>query len=194
LLAIFLTFQTPSKRKAKDDLMLIWIPKTWHGQLTLNNLAKLRTKEAMHSGWSGIQPLVERELGEQSIPKSYWALATKKIIPGSRKINRAQEQGLFDVLSQRVVFACNLPNALEAGVCSFLECLSRKDNGCSGHKEGVCSDRFDYTVCQERIQDQQVIVVRLALKPYGGSPMVSTGNSHNTIRGATGCAILKMVM
>jgi len=149
-------------RKAKEDLMLIWLPKTWHGQLTLDNLAKLGERyfcvEAAPTGCSDIQPAVKGQLVQQSIPKSYWALATKEMIPGSGNLNDTQQQCIFDVLSQGLAFRCNLPNALEAGVCFFAKCLSLKDCECSCDQENGCSGHFDYIVCQERIQDQQVIV------------------------------------
>jgi len=138
--------RTFPERRAKEDLMLIWLPKTWHGQLTLNNLTKLGKRYFSFVVFKS-RVAVEGELLEQSIPKSYWVLATKETIPRSERMNNAQQQGIFDVLSQGAVFRCNLPSALEAGVCFFAQSLIRKDNACS----------VVFTVCQERIEDQQVI-------------------------------------
>jgi len=153
------------ERRAKDDLMLIWLPKTWHGQLTLNNLAKLGERYfpfvgAMINGWSGIQRPVADELGDQSIKKSYWALATKEIIPRSKRIDDAKQQFIFDFLSLGLIFSCNLPNALEAGVCFCAECLSCKGNEWSSFGSMMaCDDKeWDYTLCQERIQNERVVV------------------------------------
>jgi len=108
--------RTFPERRAKDDLMLIWLPKTCHGQLTLNNLAKLGNRYFSFVVFKS-RVAVEGELLEQSIPKSYWALATKEIIPGSKRMDDAKQQFIFDFLSLGLVFSCNLPNALEAGVC-----------------------------------------------------------------------------
>ncbi len=74
-------------KRVKETHMLVLIPKIVNGRfLTLNTLQELVQKpkhgNATHLIYS--RRFVQKELGDQSISKSYWALIIKDVLPNSR--------------------------------------------------------------------------------------------------------------
>jgi hypothetical protein len=107
------------KENAKDSLMLVRLPKTLNGQLTLKSLGELAKKYFSHSdtGYGYIWPAVIDELGDKSIDKSRWVLMTKDILPGSRNKNYAEQKDIVANLAQKGLIGYEIPETLEAAVC-----------------------------------------------------------------------------
>ncbi len=81
------------ERNARASLMLVRLPKTLNGGLTLKSLGELTKKYFPDNdrGYKFIRPdIVENlrdksveNLGDKSIDKSHWVLMTKDVLPGS---------------------------------------------------------------------------------------------------------------
>jgi hypothetical protein len=74
------------ERKATDCLMLVRLPKTLNGGLSINclgALAKLYFPDNAY-GYRAIPCEIVHQLGNQSINESYWVLMTKYVLPTSR--------------------------------------------------------------------------------------------------------------
>ena len=80
------------ERNAKDSLMLVRLPKTLNGGLTLKSLGELAKKYFSNSdtGYNFIFPAIIQKLGDQSLAKSHWVIMTKDVLPESR--NKSYEE------------------------------------------------------------------------------------------------------
>jgi len=87
-----------SKKQVRETHMLILIPKTVKGKpLTLNTLQELiqKPKQGHAPNYQFNFGLAKKTFGDQSIPKSYWALMTKDLIPSSRNKNYSEQKALI---------------------------------------------------------------------------------------------------
>lgn len=87
-------------KRVEDTHMLILIPKHVNGRpLTLNSLQEL-IRSPKEGGYSTeyyrFYELDEREMGDQTIPFSYWILMTKDVIPNSRNKTYSEQQALLN--------------------------------------------------------------------------------------------------
>ena len=106
------------ERNAKDSLMLVRLPKTLNGGLTLKSLGELAKKyfSVVTRGYRFIWPAIVQELGDKSIDKSHWVLMTKDVLPGSRAKSYGQQKKIVDDLAEKTQVDYQVP-ALEAAVC-----------------------------------------------------------------------------
>jgi hypothetical protein len=72
------------ERKATDCLMLVRLPKTLNGALSINCLDALAKQHFPDNANRYISDEVVEKLGNQSINESYWVLMTKYVLPMSR--------------------------------------------------------------------------------------------------------------
>jgi hypothetical protein len=107
------------KKNAKDSLMLVRLPKTLNGGLTLKSLGELAKKyfSASKTGYGCIFPGIIQELGDKSIDKSQWVLMTKDILPGSRDKNYSEQQKIVAELAEKSLISYEIPEVLESTAC-----------------------------------------------------------------------------
>src|ERR1700722_18043860 len=92
-------------KSAKDSLMLVRLPKTLNGQLTLKSLGELAKRYFQDSdtGYRFIWPAITHELENKSIDKSRWVLMTKDALPRSRGISYAKQKDIVDDLAKKAL-------------------------------------------------------------------------------------------
>ena len=141
------------ERNAKDSLMLVRLPKTLNGGLTLKSLGELAKKyfSASDTGYTFIWSAIIQEQGDKSIDKSQWVVMTKDVLPGSRSKSYGQQKTIIDKLAKTTGVPYQVPTTLEAATCILAE-YSRSENR-------LFSDSpWTYTRCQENVQGYQVVV------------------------------------
>ena len=145
------------EKNAKDSLMLVRLPKTLNGQLTLKSLGELAKRYFPDSdtGYDFIWSPVVVELGDKSIDKSRWVLMTKDVLPGSRNESYAKQKDIVADLAQKALISYEVPEILEATVCILAQYF--------GSNTRLFSDSpRTYTRCKENVQGHQVVVGGLA--------------------------------
>src|ERR1700722_14318452 len=107
------------EKSLKDSLMLVRLPKTINGRLTLKSLGELAKKYFPDSdtGYRFILSPIVNELGDKSIDKSHWVLMTKDVLPGSRNKSYAEQKDIIANLAQKALIGYEVPEILEAAVC-----------------------------------------------------------------------------
>jgi hypothetical protein len=102
------------EKTTKDSLMLVRLPKTLNGGLTLKNLGELAKKYFLDSdtGYRFISSNVVDELGNISIQKSCWVLMTKDVLPGSHNKSYSEQQNIVAGL-----IGYEVPKSLESAAC-----------------------------------------------------------------------------
>jgi hypothetical protein len=140
-------------KSARSSLMLVRLPKTLSGQLTLKSLGELARKFFPESytgsryGWSSIVAA----LGDTPIDKSCWVLMTKDVLPGSRSKSCAQQQAIVTALAANTLIPFKVPTVLEAAVCILSQYVERKTR--------LFGDNpWSYTRCKDEIQGDHTIV------------------------------------
>ena len=158
----------PGKRVI-DTHMLVRLPKTLNGELSLNslgNLTKLYFPENSQ-GYLEADPIILEELGDRPINKSYWVLMTKGILPGSKNKYYDEQQKIVANL-----LGYEIPETLECTACILSQYFDSRVRLFSGYNlqdiindEGLihCSDIFDYeqtyTRCKDVVHDYLQVVV-----------------------------------
>lgn len=106
-------------KNTQDSLMLVRLPKTLNGNLTLKSIGELAKKYFPESqtGYNYIWPPFLDSLGDKSIPKSYWVLMTKDILPNSRNKDYNEQQEIINELSKKSLNNYEIPNTLESVIC-----------------------------------------------------------------------------
>lgn len=135
---------------------LVLIPEAVDGEpLTLNSLEGLvKCPKVGHA--TGYKYLFcgdvdERELGNQSTPKSHWAFMTKQLLPESRGKSYADQQALIAKWAQKTHTAYEIPSVLDATVIFFMKYVESK--------ERLLGERsYSYTRCQEMASNNQTVV------------------------------------
>lgn len=94
------------KKKGKDNLMLVRLPKTLNGELTLRRLGELSKKYLTDfrdkTGYAFVWPGIMDRLGDQPIDRSQWVIMTKNILRGSRKKSYAEQQKIITKWRKKV--------------------------------------------------------------------------------------------
>jgi len=141
------------ERNAKDSLMLVRLPKTLNGGLTLKNLGKLAESYFSNSdiGYKFIWTRIVQELGDKSIDKSHWVLMTKDILPGSRAKSYGEQQKIVADLAEKSLISYEVPETLESATCILSQYFGSNIRLFS-------NSPWTYTSCQENVQGYQVIV------------------------------------
>lgn len=134
-----------TKRKAKDNLMLVRLPKTLNGKLTLKSLGELaKSFWNSESGYRFIPPAIVQQLGDKSIDKSYWVLMTKDVLPGSRAKTYFEQQKMVADLAEKSLISYEMPETLESAACILSQYFDSNI--------GVFSDNpWTYTRCKDRV-------------------------------------------
>lgn len=145
------------ERNAKDSLMLVRLPKTLNGGLTLISLGELAKKYFSddETGYRFIWIPIVQELGDKSIDQSHWVLMTKDVLPGSRAKSYGEQQKIVAALAEKSLIGYEVPETLESAVCILSQYF--------GSNRRLFSDRpWTYTRCPEIVQGYHIIVGGLA--------------------------------
>ncbi len=146
------------ERNAKDSLMLVRLPKTLNGGLTLKSLGELAKNyfSVSDTGYGFIWPAIVQEQGDKSIDKSRWVLMTKDVLPGSRNTSYGEKQKILAELAEKSLTGYEVPEILESAACILSEyfgsniCLFSNNPG-------------TYTHCKETVLGLQTVVGGLTL-------------------------------
>ena len=142
----------PGKRVI-DTHMLVRIPKTLNGGLTLKSLGELAKKYFSNSntGYRFIFPAIVEEQGDKSIDKSRWVLMTKDVLPGSGNKSSGEQQKIIADLAEKSLISYEVPEALESAasiLSQYFDSNTRLFN----------DNPWIYTRCKEKIQDSQIVI------------------------------------
>ncbi|PJD97826.1 MAG: hypothetical protein CK425_01465 [Parachlamydia sp.] len=138
------------ERNAKDrPLLLVRLPKTLNGGLTLKSLDELAKKYFSNrdTGYRWISDSI-MELGDKSIDKSCWVLMTKNVLPGSRGGSCRKQKEIIAELAEKSLIGYEAPKTLEAATCILSQHFW----------SNVCLFSDSYTRCQEADDIGTVIV------------------------------------
>jgi len=132
----------------RETHIFILVPKTVKGKpLTLNTLKELieKPKQGHATKYKFYENVVKKELGNQSIPESYWALMTKDVLPNSRDKNYSEQQAFI-----KRPYA--VPGALEMAIAILVHHVK------SGEK--LYPDKpYTYIRCKEKLSNGDRVVV-----------------------------------
>ena len=141
------------KKNLKDRLMLVRLPKTLNGQLTLKSLGELAKQYFPRSdgGYKFIWLNIVGELGDTPIDKSRWVLMTKDVLPGSGYKSYAEQQKIVAELDKKFQIRYEVPGVLESVACIFSQYF--------GSNTRLFTDNpWTYTRCKETVQGYQIVV------------------------------------
>lgn len=141
------------ERNVKDSLMLVRLPKTLNGGLTLKSLGELAKRyfSARDTGYKCILPAIVQELGDRSIDKSHWVLMTKDVLPGSRNKSYGDQQKIVADLAEKSLISYEVPEALESAACILSQYFDSQIR--------LFSDSpWTYTRCKEQVRGFQIVV------------------------------------
>ncbi len=135
------------EKQAKDTLMLVRLPKTLNGELTLKNLGELIKKHFPKSDTNlSIPSIIVDKLKDKSIDKSRWVLMTTDVLPESRKKDYNEQQRIVAELVNYEV-----PEILTSATCILSQYIHSQIR--------LFSDNpLTYTRCKEKVEDDQTIV------------------------------------
>jgi hypothetical protein len=157
------------EKNAKDNLMLVRLPKSLNGGLTLKNLEELAKIyfSNSHAGYRFISPSIVEDLGDKSIDKSYWVLMTKDLLPGSRSKSYGEQQKIIARLAEKSLAGYEVPGTLEAALSILSHYFISNIR--------LFSDKpLTYTRCKEDIRGFQIAV---------GGMCISSSNLNVVIDG-----------
>jgi len=136
-------------KRIEETHMLVLIPQTVNGRpLTLNMLQELiqSPQGGGHATkYQSYYDVAQKELGDQSVPKSYWALITKDVLPNSRNKTYAEQQALI-----KGPYA--VPGALETATGILMHHAQTAERLYSDNPK-------TYTRCQETLSKGYRVVV-----------------------------------
>ena len=109
------------EKNAKESLILVGLPKTLDGRLTLSNLGKLamRFPNFPYSS-EGYRYPISDELGAKSIEKSCWVLMTTDVLPFTIGEDWEVQQTLVSDLAKRLI-GFEISDSLEAAACIIVQ-------------------------------------------------------------------------
>ena len=141
------------EKNAKDILMLVRLPKTLNGGLTLKNLGQLAKKYFPNSneGYAYIWEDIIKEKGDNLIDKSRWVLMTKDVLPGSRNKSFDDQQKLVADLAKKFLVNYQVPELLESTACILSQYFS-------SYKRLFNDIPSTYTRCMDNIQGYRLVV------------------------------------
>jgi hypothetical protein len=106
------------EKKARDSLMLVRLPKTLNGGLTLTSLGELAKKSfPTATGYRNIRNDVVTSQGHESIDKSRWVIMTKDVLSESRNKSWAEQLVVVANLAQKGLNGYLIPMPVEAAAC-----------------------------------------------------------------------------
>jgi len=141
------------EKSARDCLMLVRLPKTLNGGLTLKSLGKLAKKyfPASDEGYRFFWTIFVQELGDKSIDKSQWVLMTKDVLPGSRNKSYSEQQKIVAELAEKSLISYEVPETLQSAACILSQYF--------GSNIRLFNDNpWTFTHCKENVQGFQLIV------------------------------------
>ncbi len=140
-------------RSAKDSLMLVRLPRTLHGGLTLKSLGELARKYFPKSstGYRFIWSPVMQEQGDKSIDRSRWVVMTRDILPGTRGRSYAEQQRMIADLASESLNGYGVPGILKATACIFSQYFGSS-------KRLFSDDPRTYIRCVEEVKGLQIVV------------------------------------
>jgi hypothetical protein len=153
------------ERNAKDSLMLVRLPKTLNGGLTLKSLGELAkkyfsasdtdsdefTKKYYSTGYRFICSDIIQEQGDKSIDKSQWVLMTKDVLPGSRNKSYGEQQKIVAELAEKSLISYEVPETLKSAACILSQYF--------GSNIRLFSDNpGTFFRCKDKIQGFQTVV------------------------------------
>jgi hypothetical protein len=136
------------EQQAKVRLMLVRLPKTLNGGLTLNSLSRLAKKYFFVNvkGLGNIFNALIQELGDKSIDKSQWLLMTKDVLPGSRGKSYEKQHRIIARLAKQSLIGYEVPGMLESVTCILSQYF--------GSKTCLFSENpRTFTRCKEKVED-----------------------------------------
>jgi len=141
------------EKNAKDSLMLVRLPKTLNGGLTLKSLGELAKKYFSNSdtGYRVIWSAIVQELGDKSIDKSRWVLMTKDVLPESRDKSYAEQQKIVAKLAEKSLISYEVPETLESAACILSQYFGSNTRLFSNNP-------WTHTRCKEEVQGYQTVV------------------------------------
>ncbi len=149
------------EKNAKDSLMLVRLPKTLNGGLTLKSLGELAKKYFSDSdtGYRVIRSDIVDELADKSIDKSHWVLMTKDVLPGSRNKSYDEQQKIVADLAEKSLISYEVPETLESAACILSQYFDSNIR--------LFSDNpWTYTRCKDKVQGFEMVIVG-GLSPAG---------------------------
>jgi hypothetical protein len=155
------------EKTAKDTLLLVRLPKTLNGGLTLKNLSELAGKY-----FSNISSYILHELRDKSIDKSLWVLMTKDLLPGSKDKNYGEQQKIVAGLAEKSLMNYEVPGALEFAACILSQHFNSK-------KILFSNDSLIYTRCRDKVRGFRTITE--SFFPAGFTVYGSDNNRHSAI-------------
>lgn len=131
--------------------MLVRLPKTLNGRLTLKSIGELAKRyfRDTTNGYQYIWPQIFNELGDKSIDRSCWVLMTKDVFPGTRGKSYVEQQEIVAKLEKSLI-GYKVPETLDAAVCILSQYFD----------SGTClfsNKPVTYTRCKEKISSQLVV-------------------------------------
>ena len=141
------------ERNAKNRLMLVRLPKTLNGGITLKSLGELAKKyfSASDLGYRFIWSAIIQEHGDKSIDKSQWVLMTKDVLPESRNKSYCEQQKIVANLAEKFLVSYEVPEILTSAACILSQYF--------GSNTRIFSDNpWTYTHCKEVVQGYQTFV------------------------------------
>jgi hypothetical protein len=141
------------EKKGRGCLMLVRLPKTFNGGLTLKSLGELAKKYFSNNemGYRFIWSPIVEQLGDKSIDKSYWLLMTKDVLPGSKNESYHEQQKIVANLAVNTLMGYDVPETLESAACILLQYF--------GSNIRLFSMKpITFTRCKEQVQGNQTVV------------------------------------
>ncbi|MBS0649281.1 MAG: hypothetical protein JSS10_08680 [Verrucomicrobia bacterium] len=159
-------------KKVEETHLLTLIPKTVNGKpLSLNSLEELvkHPKQGEATNYSHYWDKIKEQYGSQPLPRSYWVLMTRDVIPGSRNKNYEAQKQLLKSYCQKAHVPYEVPHLLETVVSIFMEYLKTGQRLYSNNP-------WTYTRCQERISTRLLVIGGFSL---GGLNISDYGDDEN---------------
>jgi hypothetical protein len=138
------------EKNAKDNLMLVRLPKTLNGGLTIKSLGMLAKKYFSDSS-TGYRFIWSFMLGDKSIDKSRWVLMTRDVLPGSKDKYYTEQQDIVAGLAKKSLIGYEVPETLESIACIFSQYFDSKTRLFNG-------DPWNFTTCKEDIEGFHIVV------------------------------------
>ena len=144
-------------QNARDSLMLVRLPKTLNGGLTIRSIGELAKRYFPRNptGYGSIFQSIFDELGDRSIDRSCWVIMIKgndaDVLEGSRSRTCTEQVQIIASLAERGLSDYKVPDALAVITCIFAKYFSSR-------VRLLGDSPWTYTWCQDNVQDHQVLV------------------------------------
>lgn len=111
-------------KKVIETHVLFLIPKTIDKiPLTIDRLGELvkAPKQGKATCYRAISSEVAKQIGDQTIDKSYWAIMTKECLPNQNKMDPKKQRQLLADINVKNGVEYQVPHVIEASICVFTE-------------------------------------------------------------------------